>query len=166
MRSWLLIVAVIVSLPLTVPAASLLLISLDRNDWGEAESRRPLPRPVAHAICLGLALVAATAGVAWYVVSPGVASYQLGIALGFPATVVAFLWLHQHLPTGAQWIAGGLLAVVGLVGYVVFGGAYWWGGRDRDGAPGRVPAPLARAPRTTHRIRRIRRSPRGTWGPP
>lgn len=77
-------------------------------------------------IAFGIAVLLAAIGVAWYVATPGVASYQVSSLLTLPALVIACVWLHQRLSSRLQWTGAIALALVGPVGYAVIGGAQWW----------------------------------------
>ena len=71
-------------------------------------------------------VIAALAGGTYYVVAPGVASYQVGFVLMFPLLVVVLFWLHRRLPTRVQWGVALLLAAGGPLGYLIYGGSQWW----------------------------------------
>jgi hypothetical protein len=77
---------------------------------------------IAFAVSVALAAV----GVTWYAASPGVASYQASTLLTLPALLFVLVWLHHGLPMRVQWIAAGLLVLVGPVGYLLIGGDQWW----------------------------------------
>jgi hypothetical protein len=77
-------------------------------------------------IVFAISLVLAALGVYWYVTAPGVASYQASSLLTLPLFVIALVWLHKRLPIRVQWIVAWPLALVGPIGYAVFGGDQWW----------------------------------------
>jgi hypothetical protein len=79
-----------------------------------------------RAWAVGGAFALAAAGVAWYVVDPGIASYQASGLLVGPALVIALVWLHRRLPIALQWTVALALLVAGPVGYLVVGGDQWW----------------------------------------
>jgi hypothetical protein len=70
--------------------------------------------------------LAAVAGVTYYALAPGVASYQAAYVLVFPILVTFLVWLHRRLPTTVQWTISIALAVTGPLAYLVFGGSQWW----------------------------------------
>ena len=72
------------------------------------------------------ALCAAVAGIAWYAVAPGVGSFQASGWLVAPALITSLVWLHRRLPMRLQWVLAVGVAIVGPVGYVVWGGSQWW----------------------------------------
>jgi hypothetical protein len=43
-------------------------------------------------------LVSAAGGVLWYVLEPGVASYQVGYTLALPVLITALVWIGRRLP--------------------------------------------------------------------
>jgi hypothetical protein len=78
------------------------------------------------AILFAVSLLLAGAGVLWYALTPNVASYQVSSLLVLPAFVMVLVWLHHRLPMRVQWVAASALALVGPVGYLIFGGSQWW----------------------------------------
>ena len=125
LRTLLVVAAVVAGLPVILPMMVVLLASLTA-DWGDNEPARPISRSVARWVGLAIAVVLAAAGVAWYVLAPGVASYQFGTVLILPALGIVLWWLHRHLPRRVQWALAAVVAPIGPVGYLVFGGSEWW----------------------------------------
>ncbi len=74
-------------------------------------------------------------GAVWYARAPGVASYQLGVALLLPSLLIVQVWLHHRLPARVAWTLALVIAPVGPVGYLVFGGSAWWGGGGLTAIP-------------------------------
>lgn len=72
------------------------------------------------------AALAAAAGIGLYAAVPGVGSYQASVLLTVPAVVLLLVWVHRRLPLPAQWALAVPMAMVGPVGYLVWGGPQWW----------------------------------------
>src|SRR4051812_38555045 len=72
------------------------------------------------------AVALAVFGVGLYVDNPDVPSYYASGWLTLPFLVVASWWLHNHLPLVLQSVAAAVLAVTGVVGYLVWPDAAWW----------------------------------------
>jgi hypothetical protein len=94
----------------------------DRDDFSIWEDVGPR----ARALWLAAALACAIGGVWWYASSAGVGSYQASLLLALPLILTVAGWLHRRLPTALQWALALSLAVVGPVGYLVWGGVQWW----------------------------------------
>jgi hypothetical protein len=71
-------------------------------------------------------LVGAAGGIAWYVLAPGVASYQVGYLLVLPGLITALIWLGRRLPRWLDWTIALALAAGGATAYVLLGGSQWW----------------------------------------
>jgi hypothetical protein len=136
-------------------------------DWGENESARPIPRRVALRIGLGICVLSAAAGVAWYAVSPGVASYQLVVVLVLPLAIIAWLRLRRKLSVRWQWSLAVTVALAGPAGYLVFGGSYWWGACTLTALP-LILLIITRVPleQWANRPRWYGGGLEGPWGPP
>ena len=166
LRTVLLVAAVLAGGPVILPLTAVLLISLTA-DWGENEAARPMPRRLAQRICLALAGVLAAIAIGWYGLAPGVASYQIGTALILPALGVVMWWLHRHTPRRAQWALAVVVAPVGPIGYLIFGGSDWWAAYGLTVLPLAVLV-LARVPRSPTPPTRssVPGWIDGPWGPP
>jgi hypothetical protein len=81
---------------------------------------------VWRAVGLGAAVLAAVAGVVWYAVAPGVGTFQASGWLTAPALIIVLVWLHRRLPLRVQWALALAIALVGPVGYLLWGGSQWW----------------------------------------
>ncbi len=75
---------------------------------------------------IAAALCAAAVGIAWYVIAPGVGTFQASGWLVAPALVMSLVWLHRRLPLRLQWVLALGVALVGPAGYLVWGGSQWW----------------------------------------
>jgi peptidoglycan/LPS O-acetylase OafA/YrhL len=78
------------------------------------------------AVTIMVMLVSAAGGVLWYVLEPGVASYQVGYTLALPALITALVWIGRRLPTWLDWVIAIALAIGGSAAYVLVGGSQWW----------------------------------------
>ncbi len=65
-------------------------------------------------------------GISWYVLAPGVASYQVGYTLALPGIITALVWVGKRLPRWLDWTIAVALGGGGAAGYVVFDGSQWW----------------------------------------
>jgi hypothetical protein len=81
---------------------------------------------VKRAAWIGLAGLAAAAGVVWYAIAPGVGSFQASGLLTAPALVMVLVWLHRRLPLKLQWALAIGIAAIGPIGYLTFDGSQWW----------------------------------------
>jgi hypothetical protein len=70
-------------------------------------------------------LALAAGGIVVYADAPGIGSYQLGSAMVFPAFVMILFWLRR-LPSWLKWTGSVILALAGIVGYLLTGGPQWW----------------------------------------
>ncbi|HEV7528977.1 MAG TPA: hypothetical protein VGO29_08775 [Solirubrobacteraceae bacterium] len=70
--------------------------------------------------------ISAAAGITWYTLAPGVASYQIGYTLALPAIVTAIVWIGKRLPRWLDWVLAVALGAGGSVAYVLFDGSQWW----------------------------------------
>jgi peptidoglycan/LPS O-acetylase OafA/YrhL len=70
--------------------------------------------------------IGAVAGITWYTLAPGVASYQIGYTLALPAIVTAIVWIGKRLPRWLDWVLAVALGAGGSVAYVLFDGSQWW----------------------------------------
>jgi len=71
-------------------------------------------------------ILAAGGGILWYVLEPGVASYQVGYTLALPAIITALVWIGRRLPRWLDWLLAIVLWAGGSVAYVSIGGSDWW----------------------------------------
>jgi hypothetical protein len=71
-------------------------------------------------------LVSAAGGMLWYVLEPGVASYQVGYTLALPALITALVWIGRRLPRWLDWMIAIALAMGGSAAYLLVGGSQWW----------------------------------------
>jgi hypothetical protein len=82
-----------------------------------------------HARLAGLAVAIALAvgAVALYVTTPYTfPATQIAVFGTLPLVLVVLVWLHRRLPMWIQWVVAVVVFPMGLVGYLVFGGAQWW----------------------------------------
>jgi hypothetical protein len=118
---------------------------------------------------LAVIVVVAIVGATYYALSPGVASYQLVFVLILPLLFVLLFWFHRRIAIRLQWALAVALAVVGPVGYVIFGGSQWWAWGQLAGVPlvllviGRG---VSRQPRGTRPEGWYGGPMQGPWGPP
>lgn len=167
-RTVVIVLALVVSLPLTIPLVFGLLISMDPEPWGENEATRPLRPATARRLGLASVSLMAAAAVAWYSVNPGVAAYQVGWLLVLPFVVTALLWLHRRLPRRVEWALAVCVAPIGPAAYLIVGGDRLWGlvvmtelpllllMSSRAGSPDPLRA----------KVRSIAGPLEGPWGPP
>ncbi|HYM55988.1 MAG TPA: hypothetical protein VES97_11535 [Solirubrobacteraceae bacterium] len=78
------------------------------------------------AVTLTVMLVSAAGGMLWYVLEPGVGSYQVGYTLTLPALITALVWIGRQLPRWLDWVIAIALAIGGSAAYVLVGGSQWW----------------------------------------
>lgn len=90
-------------------------------DFGDPAVARKWRRRSVMAISVG-----AAAGITWYALAPGVASYQVGYTLTLPALITAVVWIGKRLPRWLDWVIAIALASGGPLAYVVIGGSQWW----------------------------------------
>jgi hypothetical protein len=79
-----------------------------------------------RALAVAAALLAAAGGIVWYAVAPGVGTFQASGWLTAPAFAMTLVWLHRRLPLPVQWVLASSIALVGPVGYLLWGGSQWW----------------------------------------
>jgi peptidoglycan/LPS O-acetylase OafA/YrhL len=85
-------------------------------------------RPRRRTVVIGVAVSVVLGGVGiwWYADAPGPAAYNGGSLLVLPLVVIALIALHKILPTWLEWTGAVAIALVGPVGYLIFGGSQWW----------------------------------------
>lgn len=77
------------------------------------------------AVTLTVMLASVAGGILWYVLEPGVGSYQAGYTLALPALITALVWIGRRLPSWLDWVIAIALATGGSA-YVLVGGSQWW----------------------------------------
>jgi hypothetical protein len=77
-------------------------------------------------IKLAVVVMLAAAGIVWYALAPGVASFQVGWLLELPAFAWLLWWLSRQLSTPVKWAGAVILALAGTTGYLLVGGSQWW----------------------------------------
>jgi hypothetical protein len=81
----------------------------------------------ARTLGLAAAVPLAAAGITFYAITPYTfGAFQASTFGIMPLLVIVLIWLHRRLPAWAEWTGAVILFPVGLVGYLVFGGAQWW----------------------------------------
>jgi peptidoglycan/LPS O-acetylase OafA/YrhL len=78
------------------------------------------------AVTLAVMVASAAGGILWYVLEPGVGSYQAGYTLALPALITALVWIGRRLPRWLDWVIAIALATGGSAAYVLVGGSQWW----------------------------------------
>lgn len=73
-----------------------------------------------------ISLPAAVCGVLLYAAAPDDTTYQASLWLLEPLCILILFRLHRVLPERAQWLLATALAILGVGGYLVFGGLQWW----------------------------------------
>ncbi|MFL5830778.1 MAG: hypothetical protein ACJ76X_12750 [Solirubrobacteraceae bacterium] len=81
----------------------------------------------ARTLGLAAAALLAAAGITFYATNPYTfGAFQASTFAIMPLLVIVLIWLHRRLPGWVEWTGAVVLFPVGLVGYLVFGGAQWW----------------------------------------
>ena len=134
-------------------------------DFGDAR----VPRK-GLAIALATMFVCAAGGIAWYVLAPGVASYEVGYTLALPGLITAMVWTGRRLPRWLDWAIAVFLAAGGMGAYVLTESTQWWLWAQAAA----LPLVLLVATRTSHSTRSgdppgvgwYGGTQDGPWGPP
>jgi hypothetical protein len=97
------------------------------HDPDEFDGWHPRLKPFLQARFIApAALLLAAVGIAWYVATPSVASYQASSLLILPLVVLALVQAHRRLPVKAQWVVAVAIAPVGPIGYAIAQNDQWW----------------------------------------
>lgn len=75
---------------------------------------------------IAAAALAALLGTGLYAAAPGVGSYQASGLLVMPACVLGAIWAYRRIPRGILWASAVVIAPIGPVAYLVWGGDQWW----------------------------------------
>lgn len=102
----------------------------DREAW-HCLTCGHVQHPITRWTVVGIvaALLAAAVGALWYATSPGVESYSASPLLILPGLGLIGGWTYRRVALPVQWAAAVALALVGPIGYLLWGGAQWfnWG---------------------------------------
>jgi hypothetical protein len=127
------VVLIVCTIAALVPAAFIgaIMALLSLGPWNitsdrDARAMRVVQRRVrriAAAVLLGLAV----AGGGWYLLAPSDVSTQFGLVATIPFLVVMVVWIGRRVPPRQRLPLAIVIAPLGALGYLVFGGDGWWG---------------------------------------